>query len=108
VVALPTFSSPMALILLMETASETKLLGLYYNGISFFGFFFCCSFNHVFLTLFPFDQSFNQLRIYNCSPIDRFSMICSGNHHGRFIANILHLIFLVDNGKNCNNSTSIL
>jgi hypothetical protein len=62
------------------------------------------SLNHVLLTLFPSNQLFDQLRIHNCCPIEKFSMICFRDHHGRFIAKILHLIFLIDNGQNYNNS----
>ncbi len=61
-----------------------------------------------FLTLFPFDHLFDQLGIHNCSPIDKFSTICFRNHHSRFVAKILHLIFLIDNGQNCSNSIDIL
>jgi hypothetical protein len=64
---------------------------------SFFGFF--CSLNHVFWTLFPFHQFVNQLKIHNYSPIDKFSMIYYGDHYGKHIIKILHLIFLVDTGK---------
>jgi hypothetical protein len=72
-----------------------------------FWFPFGCYFNHVFLTLFPYDQFLDQLKIHNYSPIDKLSMIYSENHHGRFIDKILHLIFLVNNGRNCKNSISI-
>jgi len=71
---------------------------------SFLRLSFSCSFNHVVLTLFPSNQLFNQLKIHNCSLINRFSMIYFGDHHGRFIAKILHLIVLIDNGQNCNSS----
>jgi hypothetical protein len=73
-----------------------------------FGLPLGCALNHVLLALFPFDQLFDQLIIHNCSPIDKFSMICFGDHHGRFIAKILHLIFKINNGQNCNNSIDIL
>jgi hypothetical protein len=72
---------------------------------------FGCSFNHVFLTLFPFDQFLDQfldqLRIHNYNPIDILSMIYFGDHHGIFIAKILHLILLVNNRQNGNNSIGI-
>jgi hypothetical protein len=74
----------------------------------FFWLSFSCSFNHVLLTLFLFDELFDQLRMHNCSPIDKFSIIHFGDHHGKFIAKILHLIFLIDNGQNCSNSIDIL
>jgi hypothetical protein len=74
----------------------------------FFGLFLNYSLNHVLLTLFPSNQLFDQLKIHNCSPIDRFSMICFGDHHGRYIAKILHIIFFIDNGQNCSNSNDIL
>jgi hypothetical protein len=68
---------------------------------------FGCSFNHVLLTLFPFDQLLDQLRILNYTPIDRISMICFTYHHGKLITKIFHFIFLVDNGQNNNNSIGI-
>jgi hypothetical protein len=67
------------------------------------GLFFNSSHNHVLLTFFPYDQLFNQLRIHNCSPIHRLSMICFGDHHGKLITKILHLIFFINNGVNCTN-----
>ncbi len=69
---------------------------------------FSCSLNHVVVTLFPSNQLFDRLRIHNWSLIDKFSMIYFGDHHGRFIAKILHLIVLIDNGNNCNNYIDIL
>jgi hypothetical protein len=74
----------------------------------FFWLSFSCSFNQVFWTLFPYDQFLDQLITHNYSPIDKFSMICFRDHHDIFIAKILHLIFLVDNGQNCNNYIDIL
>ncbi len=64
-----------------------------------FWFFFSYSLNHVLLTFFPSNQLLDQLTIHNCSPIDKISMICYRDHCGRLIIKILHLIFLVDNGK---------
>jgi hypothetical protein len=66
------------------------------------------SLNHVILTLFPFDQLFDQLRIHDYDPIDKFSMIYFGDHHGRFVFKVLHLIFLIDNEQNCSNPIDIL
>ncbi len=66
------------------------------------------SFNHVLLTFVPFDQLFDQLKLHDCSPIHRFSMICFGDHHGRFVVKVLHHIFLIDNGQNCSNPIDIL
>jgi hypothetical protein len=65
----------------------------------FFWLSFGCSLNHIFLTLFPSDQLLDQLKKHNCSPIDRLSMICSKDHHNKFITKILYLILLVDNGQ---------
>ncbi len=73
-----------------------------------FWFSLSCSLNNVLLTLFPSDKLFHQLRLHNNSPIDKFFTICFGSHHGKFIAKILHLIFLIDNGQNSNNSIDIL
>jgi len=73
----------------------------------FFWLSFGYSFNHVILTLIPSDQLFNQLRLYNCNLIDKFSMICFRDHHSKFVAKILHLIFLINNGQNCSNFIDI-
>jgi hypothetical protein len=74
----------------------------------FFWFSFGSSFNHVLLTFFPFNQLFDQLKIHNCNPIDKFCMICFRDHHNRFVVKLLHLIFLIDNGKNCSNFIDVL
>jgi hypothetical protein len=74
---------------------------------SFFWLSFGCSLNHVFLTFFPFDQFLDRLKIHNYNPIDILSMIYFGDHHGRFIAKILHLILLVNNRQNGSNSLGI-
>ncbi len=68
----------------------------------FFWFSFGCSFDHIFLTLFPFDHLLDQLRKHNCSPIDKLSMICFLNHHNRLIIKILYLIILINNGQDGN------
>jgi hypothetical protein len=69
-------SFPVILPHLMETTSETKLQGLWQNGIHpFLLFFFGCSFNHILLILFPSNQLFDQLKIHNGNPINRLSMI---------------------------------
>ncbi len=73
----------------------------------FFWLSFGYSFHHIFLTLLPFDQFFDQLKIHNGNPINRLSMICLWNHHNKFITKILHLILLVNNWQNGNNSMSI-
>jgi len=73
----------------------------------FYWFSFGYSLDHFFLTFFPFDQFLDQLIIHNCSPINRLSMTCSKDHHGRVITKILHLIFLINNGQNYNNSIDI-
>ncbi len=72
------------------------------------GLFFYSSFNHVLLTFVPFNQLFDQLRIHDYNPIHRFSMIYFGDHHGKFVAKVLHLIFLIDNGQNRSNPINIL
>ncbi len=100
-------SFPVAPLLLVETIYETKLLGQE-EWHTFFLVIFGCSLNHVSLTLFPSDQLFDQSRIRNCSPIDNFSTICFRDHHNIFVARILHLVFLIDNGQNCSNSIDIL
>jgi hypothetical protein len=94
--------------LLVETIFETKLLGQLHNGIHPFWFSFGCSFNHVLLTFFASDQLFDRLKIHNYSLIDRFFMICFGDHNGRFITKILHLIFFINNGQNHNNFIDII
>jgi hypothetical protein len=85
------------LLLLTETTTKIKLLGLWQNGVHpllvFFGYSLTC----IFLTLLPSDQFFNQLKIHDYNPINRISMICYGNYHSRFIIKILHLILLVFN-----------
>jgi hypothetical protein len=58
--------------------------------------------------LVPPPQLIDQLRIHNCNPIDRFLIIYFGDHHCKFITKILHVIFLIDNGSNYNNSIDIL
>ncbi len=73
-----------------------------------FWFSFCYSFDHGFLSLFPFDQLLDQLKIHNCNLISKFSMIWFGDHHGGFIYKILHFIFLIDNGQNCKKNINIL
>jgi hypothetical protein len=35
-------------------------------------------------------------------------MIYFGNHHGRFVAEVLYIIFLINNGHNCNNPIDII
>jgi hypothetical protein len=59
------------------------------------GLSFGDSFNLILLTFFPFDQ----LKIHDYNPSNRFSMICFRDHHGKFAVKILHLIFLIDNGQ---------
>jgi hypothetical protein len=73
-----------------------------------FWFSFGYSLNHIFLTLVPSDQFFDQLRIHDCSPINRLSMIYSKDHHNGFITRILHLILLINNWQSGNNSISLL
>jgi hypothetical protein len=50
-----------------------------------FLFSFGYSFNHIFLTLVPSNQLFDQLKIHDCSPIIKLSMIYSKDHHSRLI-----------------------
>jgi hypothetical protein len=50
-----------------------------------------------FLTLFPSYKLFDQLKIHDCSPINKFSIIYSRGDHSKFIVKILHLIILVNN-----------
>jgi len=74
----------------------------------FLKFSFGCSLNHIFLTFFWSDQFFDQLKIHDYNPIHKLSMICCRYHHGRLMVKILHLILLVNNWQNGNNSINIL
>jgi hypothetical protein len=49
-----------------------------------------------------------QMRIHDCNPINKLSMIYSRNHQSKFIVKILHLILLVSNWQNGRNSINIL
>jgi hypothetical protein len=37
------------------------------------------------------------LKIHDCNPINRLSMIYSKDHHNKLVAKILHLILLINN-----------
>ncbi len=73
-----------------------------------FLFSFGYSFNHIFLTLSPFDQLLDQLKKHNGNPIDKLSMIYSKDHHNKLIIKILHLILLVNSGQDGNYPIGVL
>jgi hypothetical protein len=74
----------------------------------FFLFSFGCSLNHIFLTLFPSNQFLDQLKMHDCNLINKLFVICSGHHHSRLIAKIMHLFLLVNNQQNGSNYINIL
>jgi hypothetical protein len=77
----------------METTFETELQGLWQNDIQPFWVLFGCSLNHIFLTLLPSNQFFDQLKIHDYIPINKLSMTCFGDHHNNLLLKYRTLSF---------------
>jgi hypothetical protein len=61
-----------------------------------------------FSNISPIWSIFWPIEKHDYNPIQRLSMICCRYHHGRLMVKILHLILLVNNWQNGNNSINIL
>jgi hypothetical protein len=61
-----------------------------------------------FSNISPIWSIFWPIEKHDYNPIQRLSMICCRYHHGRLMVKILHLILLVNNLQNGNNSISML